>query len=448
MKEDLILSELVTNEPFLRAVLPFLKVEYFTTPSYKEMFNTIKDFYLKYDAPPSKAALIVEFDEKNLTDTVYTQSLEIIENIEKRDNDYKWLIDATEKFCKDRAIYNAVHESILLLDDKSGKGNRNQIPFLLQEALGISFDSHIGHDYIEDADSRYEFYHRKAHKFPFRHELLNDITKGGVESKTLNMILGGVHVGKTLIMCSLAADYLEQGFNVLYVTLEMAEEKISQRIDANLLNCPISDLEFLTKEMYDNKIAKIKSRTTGKLIVKEFPTSSANVTHLKALLNELKIKKKFVPQIIFVDYLNLMSSARYKFTGSTYTFVKAISEELRGLSVETGTAIWSATQTTREGFSSSDLGMDDTSESFGLPATADFFLAAINTEELQARNQLLIKQLKNRYDDLNRKPRFVVGIDRGKMRIFETEEFAQDDLVDDKPVMDKTDFGHRLFDEV
>lgn len=449
MKEELILSELVTNEPFLRAVLPFLKDEYFSDNSSKEIFKTIRDFYLKYDAAPSPDALSIEINDKDLAESTYTRAEQIIENIEKSDNDIKWLLDATEKFCKDKAIYNAVHESILILDDATGKrGNRNGIPLLLQEALGISFDSHIGHDYIDDADARYEFYHRKAHKFPFRHDLLNDITKGGVESKTLNMILGGVHVGKTLIMGSLAADYLEQGYNVLYITLEMAEEKIAQRIDANLLNVPISDLEFLTKEMYDHKVAKVKNKTAGKLVIKEFPTSAASVTHFKALLGDLKTKKKFIPQIIFVDYLNLMSSARYKFTGSTYTFVKAISEELRGLAVDTGSAIWSATQTTRDGFSSSDLGMDDTSESFGLPATADFFLAAINTEELQARNQLLIKQLKNRYDDLNRKPRFVVGIDRAKMRIFETEEFAQDDLMqEDKPVMDSTKFGNRMFDE-
>lgn len=444
MKEDLIISELVTNEPFLRAVLPFLKDEYFSDSSHKEVFKIIKDFYLKYNAAPSLEALTVELNEKDLAEHTYTRATQIIENIEKKDNDFKWLIDATEKFCRDRAIYNAVHEAILILDDKTGKGNRNQIPFLLQEALGVSFDSHIGHDYIEDADARYEFYHRKAHKFPFLHELLNDITRGGIESKTLNMILGGTHVGKSLILCSLASDYLEQGLNVLYITLEMAEEKIAQRIDANLLNVPISELEYLSKEMYDNKVAKIKGKTHGKLIIKEFPTGSSNVTHFKALLSELKTKKKFIPQIIIVDYLNLMSSARYKFTGSTYTFVKAIAEELRGLAVETGTGLWSATQTTRDGFSSSDLGLDDTSESFGLPATADFFLAAINTEELQARNQLLIKQLKNRYDDLLRKPRFVVGIDRGKMRIFETEEFAQDDLMDDRPVMDKTEFGKRL----
>lgn len=444
MKEDLILSELVYNEPFIRAVLPFLKEEYFSDFAHKEIFNTIKEFHLKYNASPSIEALNIEIDNKNLVETVYDRATQIIENFEKKDNDLKWLIDATEAFCKDRAIYLAVHESIVILDDKSGKKNRNQIPYLLQEALGVSFDSHIGHDYTEDADARYDYYHRKAHKYAFLNALLNDITKGGIESKTLNMILGGTHVGKSLIMCSFAADYLMQGYNVLYITLEMAEEKIAQRIDANLLNCPIGELEYLSKEMYDKKVQRIREKTPGKLIIKEFPTGGANVTHIKALLGDLKTKKKFVPTIIFVDYLNLMSSARYKFTGNTYTFIKAIAEELRGLSVETATGVWSATQTTREGFSASDLGLDDTAESFGLPATADFFIAAINTEELQARNQLLIKQMKNRYDDLNRKPRFVVGIDRAKMRIFEVEEFAQDDILDDKPVMDNTNFGQRL----
>lgn len=444
MKEELILSELVTNDPFLRGVIPFLKPEYFTTQASKEVFTTVKEFYDKYNVAPTPEALMIEISNKSLDQSVYERSTEIIENIEKSDNDIKWLYDATEQFCKDRAVYLAVHESILILDDKSGRKNRNQIPFILQDALGISFDLRIGHDYIDDADARFDYYHNKAHKIPFQNELLNDITKGGVESKTLNMILGGTHVGKSLIMCSLASDYLMQGYNVLYITLEMAEEKIAQRIDANLLNVPIADLEFLTKDMYDKKVQKIRDKTPGKLVIKEFPTGSANVTHFKALLNELKTKKKFIPQIIFVDYINLMASARHKFTGSTYNYIKAIAEELRGLAVEQQVALWSATQTTREGFKSSDLGLDDTSESFGLPATADFFIAAIVTDELKARNQLLCKQLKNRYDDLNRKERFVIGVDRAKMRIYEVEEFAQDDIINDNPVMDNTQFGQRL----
>jgi len=361
-----------------------------------------------------------------------------------RDEDTKieWLLDQTEKFCQEKAVYNAIMSSIQILDDKTGKTSKGGIPQILSDALGVSFDTHIGHDFLEDAEARFEFYHMKESRVPFDIEYMNKITQGGLPKKTLNIALAGTGVGKSLFMCHCAAANMTAGLNVLYITLEMAEEKIAERIDANLLNTPVQELISMPKEMYDNKVARIRKKTTGKIIIKEYPTTCAGSANFRHLLNELKLKKNFVPDIIYIDYLNICMSSRLKHgTGvNSYTLVKTIAEELRGLAVEFNVPVVSATQTTRSGYSNSDVGLEDTAESFGLPATADFMFALVTSEELEELNQIMVKQLKNRYNDPGLHRRFVVGVDRSKMRLYDVEQSAQDELMDDKPVMDKGKF--------
>ena len=406
------------------------------------LFKEVADFLLKYGEQPTFDALDIEISNiRGTTDDTVKQMRETLRTLnddtEKTNED--WLIDNTEKFCQEKAIYNAVLDSIQILDNKS-KNDKGAIPKILSDALAVSFDSHIGHDYLENSDERFEFYHRKEERIPFDLEYFNKITKGGLPQKTLNIALAGTGVGKSLFMCHVAASCMVQGKNVLYITLEMAEEKIAERIDANLLNVTVDDLMQLPKDLYDKKVTKVREKTTGKLIIKEYPTASASVTHFRTLLNELNLKRSFIPDIIFVDYLNISCSSRIK-SGSninSYTYVKAIAEELRGLAVEYNLPIVSATQTTRSGFTSSDPGLEDTSESFGLPATADFMFALISSEELEELGQIMVKQLKNRYNDPTYYKRFTVGIDRSKMRLFDIEQSAQNGLADaghnDKPL--------------
>jgi replicative DNA helicase len=455
MKIELtILKNLVHNEDFARKTLPFLKEEYFGDSSERQVFKRINDFMLKYNNRPTREAIGIDLESStNLSEEEHKRSMELVrELVEPEPSDMTWLLETTESFCQERAVYNAIMDSIAILDGKDKNRTKNSLPEILAEALGVSFDSHVGHDFIEDFAERYDFYHRKEEKIPFDLELMNTITRGGLSRKSLNIILAGTGAGKTLMMCHLAAANLTLGKNVLYITMEMAEEKIAERIDANLLNVPLDDLGHLPKDMYDSKIARVKSKTEGKLIIKEYPTASAHVGHFRHLLNELNLKRSFVPDIIYIDYLNICCSSRIK-TGSnvnSYTYIKAIAEELRGLAVEKNVPIVSATQTTRTGYSSSDPGLEDTSESFGLPATADFMIALIRTEELDEAGQVAVKQLKNRYADPSINRKFVLGIDRTKMRLFDTEDSAQDDIIDDnrggktkrsESVMDNTKFG-------
>jgi replicative DNA helicase len=448
--EQTILKNLIYNDEYLRKVLPFIKVEYFTDRTDKTVFKEITSFVDTYNSTPSIESLVLSIKEnRNLTDSELESCesyLKEIENGKKEESKIEWLVDKTEQFCQEKAIYNAVLGSISILDGKDKTHDKGQIPKILSDALAISFDNSVGHDYLENSDARYEFYHRKEEKIPFDLEYFNKITKGGLPAKTLNIALAGTGVGKSLFMCHVAAGCLVQGKNVLYITMEMAEEKIAERIDANLLNVTVDDLVNLPKEMYDKRITKLREKTVGKLIIKEYPTASASVTHFRTLLNELNLKKSFLPDIIFVDYLNICCSARVKAGANvnSYTYVKAIAEELRGLAVEFGVPIVSATQTTRSGFTSSDPGLEDTSESFGLPATADLMFALISSEELEELGQIMVKQLKNRYSDPTMYKRFTVGIDRAKMRLYDIEQSAQDGLADagitDKPL---NTFGNR-----
>jgi len=448
--EQTILKNLIYNDEYLRKVLPFIKSEYFTDRTDKTIFKEITSFVDTYNSTPSIESLVLSIKEnRNLTDTELESCesyLKEIENGKKEETKIEWLVDKTEQFCQEKAIYNAVLGSISILDGKDKTHDKGQIPKILSDALAISFDNSVGHDYLENSDARYEFYHRKEEKIPFDLEYFNKITKGGLPAKTLNIALAGTGVGKSLFMCHVAAGCLVQGKNVLYITMEMAEEKIAERIDANLLNVTVDDLVNLPKEMYDKRITKLREKTVGKLIIKEYPTASASVTHFRTLLNELNLKKSFLPDIIFVDYLNICCSARVKAGANvnSYTYVKAIAEELRGLAVEFGVPIVSATQTTRSGFTSSDPGLEDTSESFGLPATADLMFALISSEELEELGQIMVKQLKNRYSDPTMYKRFTVGIDRAKMRLYDIEQSAQDGLADagitDKPL---NTFGNR-----
>jgi replicative DNA helicase len=455
MKIELtILKNLVHNEDFARKTLPFLKEEYFGDSSERQVFKRINDFMLKYNNRPTREAIGIDIESSNnLSEEEHKRSMVLVrELVEPEPSDMTWLLETTESFCQERAVYNAIMDSIAILDGKDKNRTKNALPEILAEALGVSFDSHIGHDFIEDFAERYDFYHRKEEKIPFDLELMNTITRGGLSRKSLNVILAGTGAGKTLMMCHLAAANLTLGKNVLYITMEMAEEKIAERIDSNLLNVPLEDLSHIPRDMYDNKIAKMKAKTDGKLIIKEYPTASAHVGHFRHLLNELNLKRSFVPDIVYIDYLNICMSSRIK-SGSnvnSYTYVKAIAEELRGLAVEKNIPIVSATQTTRSGYSSSDPGLEDTSESFGLPATADFMIALIRTEELDEAGQVAVKQLKNRYADPSVNRKFVLGIDRTKMRLFDTEDSAQDDIIDDnrggktkrsESVMDNTKFG-------
>jgi len=442
--ENKILSNLIHVEDYMRKVIPFIKDVYFDNVSEKTIFQEILDFINQYDSLPTKSVLTIEVENrKDLSEDMFKECVTIIDSFTDEKVDQTWLVDSTEKWCKERAVYLALMESVKIADGKDEKKNRDAIPSILSEALSVSFDDHIGHDYFADAQSRYEFYHLKEDKIKFDLDMFNKITKGGLPRKTLNIALAGTGVGKSLFMCHQAASCLMEGKNVLYITLEMAEERIAERIDANLFNVDIKSIIELPKPMYDTKVEKITKKTHGQLIIKEYPTASAHAGHFRALLNELHLKKSFTPDIIFIDYLNICSSSRYKGTiVNSYTFVKAIAEELRGLAVEANLPIVSATQTTRSGFGSTDVDLTDTSESFGLPATADFMFALISTEELEALNQIMVKQLKNRYNDPTMFKRFVVGIDRSKMKLYNVEDSAQKNIVDsgqdDSEVSEKT----------
>ena len=439
--QQTILRNLLSNEDYLRKVIPFLKKEYFEA-EHKALFNEIVSFVNKYNKLPTKESITVDMTTAGTLETV-SGLVDIVFTPEEVNEE--WLLNSTEKWCQDRAIYLAIMESINVIDGKNQSLTKNAVPEILSDALAVSFDTNVGHDYIDNSDDRFEFYHRIEDRLPFDLENFNDITKGGIPNKTLNIALAGTGVGKSLFMCHVAASSLMQGKNVLYITLEMAEERIAERIDANLFNLPIDQLDSLSKKMFDDKIEKIAKRNIGKLIVKEYPTGAAHASHFRALLNELKLKKQFEPDIIFIDYLNICSSSRMKGLGgaiNSYSYVKAIAEELRGLAVEFSVPVFSATQTTRSGYSNTDVGLEDTSESFGLPATADFMFALISTEELQRLGQMMVKQLKNRYNDPTYKKRFVVGVDRSRMRLYDVEESAQT-LTDDTPVFDNTPTGER-----
>ncbi len=442
--EQVVLKNILTNEKYMRKVLPFVKPDYFEGV-YKMLFKQAGMFVAKYNKLPTAEAFKIEIDQAdNYNDEQYRHAIEIIPSLfEVEQSDEVWLNDTTEKWCQDRALYNAVMESISIIDGKHQSLTKNALPDILTKALGVSFDTNIGHDYIENFEERFEFYHRDEERLPFDLDYFNKITKGGIPNKSLNVCLAGTGVGKSLFMCHCAAANLNQGKNVLYLTMEMAEERIAERIDANLLDIPIDQLEHLSKEMFAERVRGLSSKTNGKLIIKEYPTGSAHAGHFRALLNELKLKKSFEPDIIYIDYLNICSSSRMKGMGgaiNSYNYIKAIAEELRGLAVEFDLPIVTATQTTRSGYSNSDIGLEDTSESFGLPATADLMFALISTEELEGMGQLAVKQLKNRYNDPTYKKRFVIGIDRSKMRLYDAHEEDQT-LIDDTPVFDKTDNG-------
>ena len=447
--EQTILRNLLTDEDYMRKVLPFIKPDYFVG-IYRVLFNEAGKFVAKYNKLPTGESFKIELDQsEKLSEEQYSMAIDIVPQLfNKNDVDENWLLDTTEKWCQDRAIYNAIMESISIIDGKHEQLTKGALPDLLSKALGVGFDLKVGHDYTENVEERYDFYHTEEDRLPFDLEYFNTITKGGVPRKTLNIALAGTGVGKSLFMCHVAASSLVQGHNVLYITMEMAEERIAERIDANLLNVPIDQLDKLSKDMFTTKVNDIARKTTGKLIIKEYPTGSAHSGHFRALLNELKLKRQFEPDLIFIDYLNICSSSRMKAMGgsiNSYTYIKAIAEELRGLAVEFNVPIFSATQTTRSGFSNSDVGLEDTSESFGLPATADLMFALISTEELDKQGQFMVKQLKNRYNDPTAHKRFVIGVDRSKMRLYDVEETEQT-LTDDTPVFDKTPTGERFKD--
>ena len=459
--EQKILKHLLLDEEYTRKTLPFIKGEYFQESSEKLLFDEIQTYVNKYNTMPTKEALVIEIDKRvNLTDDQHKKTIALVKEItiDPEVSDTKWLIDATEDFCQEKAIYNGIMQSIQILDDKnknnSEKLDKGSIPKILADALSVSFDNHIGHDFIDDAETRYDFYHKVERRIPFDLDYLNRITKGGLAEKSLNIVLAGTGVGKSLFMCHCAAANLTMGKNVLYITMEMAEERIAERIDANLMNVELDRLIGMPKETYLKKVETLREKTKGKLIIKEYPTASANVNHFSHLLNELKLKRQFIPDIIYIDYLNICSSARMKMGSSinSYTYIKAIAEELRGLAVEHKVPVVSATQTTRSGYTNSDVGLEDTSESFGLPATADLMFALISTEELADLNQIMVKQLKNRYSDPTTNKRFVIGVDRAKMKLYDAEESAQTNISDsgqsqiddDKPVFDKSGFGKRM----
>ena len=422
-----ILRNLIFNEEFTRKTIPFVKEIYFTKREEKILFQEINSFVEKYKNLPTRESLLIELSyRKDINDEEVKSVKELLSTLHAEEVDQQWLLDTTEKFCKDRAVHNAVLEGIKILDGKDKVRTQEAIPSILSDALAVSFDNHIGHDYIEDADARFKFYHTKEKKYQFDLSYFNKITKGGVPSKTLNIALAGTGVGKSLFMCHCASAYLSQGLNVLYITLEMAEERIAERIDANLLDVTMDDLHALPKDLYDSKILKIKNKTNGQLIIKEYPTASAHSCHFRSLLNELALKKSFRPDVLFIDYLNICASARFKGGNiSSYFYIKAIAEELRGLAVEFNVPIFSATQTTRTGFISTDIGLEDTSESFGLPATADFMFALMSNEELESLGQMKVKQLKNRYNDPSINRSFIVGVDRSKMKLYDVENTAQ-----------------------
>jgi|TARA_B100000085_G_scaffold31151_1_gene25661 replicative DNA helicase len=445
--EQTIIKNILTNEKYMRKVLPFIRPDYFEG-TYRQLFKEIGKFVGKYNKLPTIESFKIELDQSDsFNEEQYRHAVEIIPQLfDGEEVDQQWLNDTTEKWCQDRALYNAVMESITIIDGKHQSLTKNALPDILTKALGVSFDTNIGHDYIENFEERYEFYHRDEERLPFDLEYFNKITKGGLPNKTLNICLAGTGVGKSLFMCHCASSNLSDGKNVLYLTMEMAEERIAERIDANLLDLPIDQIADLPKTMFADRVNQLSKRTNGKLIIKEYPTGQANAAHFRALLNELKLKRSFEPDIIYIDYLNICASSRMKGMGgaiNSYNYIKAIAEELRGLAVEFDVPIVSATQTTRSGYSNSDIGLEDTSESFGLPATADLMFALISTEELEGSGQLAVKQLKNRYNDPTYKKRFVIGVDRSKMKLYDVND-NQQTLIDDTPTFDKTEIANKF----
>ena len=448
--ETKILSNLVYDEQYCRKVIPFIRTDYFSERKEAILAKVILDFFTKYNKPLTKEILSIEVGNRtDINDKELSEINSYVDTMTHEDVNESWMLEQTEKFCKDKAVYNAILHSIRIIDGGDKVNTKDSIPSILSDALAISFDNHVGHDYIEDSDARYDFYHRVEEKIPFDLDMFNKITKGGLSKKTLNIVLAGTGVGKSLFMCHVASGVLTAGKNVLYITMEMAEERIAERIDANLLNLTMDELKVIDKDIFDNRINKISTKTQGKLIVKEYPTAGAHAGHFRALLEELKLKREFLPDIIFIDYLNICASQRMKQGGSinSYTYIKSIAEELRGLAVEYNVPIVSATQTTRSGFTNSDPGLEDTSESFGLPATADLMFALVSNEELEQLNQIVVKQLKNRYNDPSFYKRFVIGVDRAKMKLYDVEASAQvglsDSGQDDVPMFDKSEFGKR-----
>ena len=446
--EQTVLRNLMYNEPYMRKAIPFLKDIYFSKREESILFSEIYSFIEKYNNLPTKETVLVEMgNRKDLNDEEVRSVKDLLEVLNPEDVDQNWLVDTTEKFCKDRAVHNAVLEGIKILDKKDKERSPEAIPSILANALAVSFDNHIGHDYLNDSEERYQWYHTKEKKFQFDLSYFNKITKGGVPSKTLNIALAGTGVGKSLFMCHVAASFLAQGLNVLYITLEMAEERIAERIDANLLDVSMDDLHSLPKDIYNDRLKKVQDKTKGQLIIKEYPTASAHSGHFRALLNELALKKSFKPQVVFIDYLNICSSSRFKGGNiSSYFYIKAIAEELRGLAVEFDLPIFSATQTTRTGFVSTDIGLEDTSESFGLPATADFMFALMSNEELEQLGQMKVKQLKNRYNDPSMNRSFILGVDRSKMKLYDVENNAQN-IVDKGQETKKVDNPYDKFSD-
>ena len=445
--ENTIISSLFFNEDYTRKVLPFIKEEYFGNRVEQLLYGEIFKFVEKYNNLPTKDAMLIELGQrKDINEEELNHLKDYVNQIENTEPDEQWLTETTEKFCKDRAVHNAVLSGIKILDGKDKKQTAEAIPHILSDALAVSFDKSVGHDYIEDAEDRFKWYHTKEKRYQFDLDYMNRITKGGVPSKTLNIALAGTGVGKSLFMCHLASSYLLQGLNVLYITLEMAEERIAERIDANLLDVTMEDLHDMPQQLYEGKISKLREKTQGQLVIKEYPTASAHSGHFKSLMNELALKKSFRPDVIFIDYLNICASSRFKGGNiSSYFYVKAIAEELRGLAVEFNVPIFSATQTTRTGYVSTDIGLEDTSESFGLPATADFMFALISNEELEALGQMKVKQLKNRYNDPSVNRAFIIGVDRAKMRLYDVQQKAGD-IVDANQVDEKEDAYNKFSD--
>lgn len=452
--ENLILSTLISNEEYTKLVIPFLQPEYFTNDTEKILFNLVKEHFIKYKALPTKEALTIEIDSLSLQQKQFDSLTDYIDkNLEREENtNLQYTVDKTESFCKERAMYLALKKALDIADDNSNKEDKGAIPKILQDALAVSFDTKVGHDYLNDVESRYEALHRSVAKLPSDITLLNKITGGGVEKKTLNLVMAGTGVGKSIFLCHHAASYLNDGHKVLYITLELSEEKVAERIDANLLNISIGDIKNLPKQFYLNKVSAIRNKTNGRLIIREYPTASANILHFKTLLQELHLKNNFVPDVIMVDYLNIMTSARLKAGAvNSYQYNKSIAEELRGIAVEFNIPIWTATQVNRGGSSSSDFGLEDTSESFGVPMTADLMIALISTPEFEEANQIMVKQLKNRYGDISYYTKFLVGLDKSKMKFFDIEEDDQQKLSEqgkrdeeeDRPIFDRTKFGKK-----
>jgi len=452
--ETTILSNLIFNEEYSRKVIPFLKRRYFSERKEAIVFEEISKFFETYNKPITPEILAIEVNNrKDISDSDLKDQQQLISELKQQDTNEEWLLNETENFCQKKAVYNAILDAIGIIDGKDKNRSEDAIPSLLSDALGVSFDSHVGHSYLADSDQRYEFYHHVEEKIKFDLDMLNKITKGGLSKKTLNVVLAGTGVGKSLFMCHCAAANLLDNKNVLYITMEMAEERIAERVDANLLNLSMDELKVVDKPIFDSRLDKVRKKSQGKLIIKEYPTAGAHAGHFRALLEELKLKQEFQPDIIYIDYLNICSSQRLRYGANvnSYTYVKTIAEELRGLAVEYNVPIVSATQTTRSGFTNSDPGLEDTSESFGLPATVDLMLALISTEDLEGLGQIMVKQLKNRYNDPSYYKRFVIGVDRSKMKLYDVEVTAQKGIADsgqdDRPVFDKSDFGKRVATE-